>query len=224
MSAQTWFEALSPEALTIAQTLSSRTRELRAQGHVIYPPQEKIFRALDETPMQSLKVVLVGQDPYINPGQAEGLCFSVAPGTPAPPSLRNIFTELCSDVKCPRPTTTSLLPWAHQGVLLLNTALTVEAGQSNSHADWGWDKFTHDVFRVASELPQPVVFLAWGRNAQRALDGLDVQNVKKKKALLTSAHPSPFSADRGFFGSRPFSRTNQLLSVMGAEPVDWQLP
>ncbi len=221
---KTWFESLDKDTLELAINLTGKAESMRHHGHEIYPPQDKIFRALDETPMDKLKVVLVGQDPYINPGQAEGLCFSVTNGTPAPPSLQNIFKELVSDIGCPYPKTTSLLPWAHQGVLLLNTTLTVERGQSNSHANWGWDRFTHQIFKVASELDRPVVFIAWGRNARDALAGLPVQDPKRNKILITSPHPSPFSADKGFFGSKPFSKANRMLAMMGVEPVNWALP
>ena len=219
-----WFECLDKDTLELAIALTGKAESLRHQGHTIYPPQNQIFRALDETPIEKLKVVLVGQDPYINPGQAEGLCFSVTNGTPAPPSLQNIFKELVSDTGCPYPTTTSLLPWARQGVLLLNTTLTVERGQSNSHANWGWDRFTHQIFKVAAGLEKPVVFIAWGRSARDALAGLPVQDPKRNKILITSAHPSPFSADKGFFGSKPFSKANRMLSMMGVAPVDWRLP
>ena len=220
----TWFDLMAPEFLALGERLAQKALSLRSQGRVIYPPQEQIFRALELTPPEHTKIVLVGQDPYINPGQAEGLCFSVKPGMPNPPSLENIFKEMCDDLGCPKPACGSLLPWAQHGVLLLNTALTVEAGCSNSHADWGWDRFAHHVFDIASKLPQPIVFIAWGANAQRAIADLNVPYLWPKKALISSSHPSPFSANRGFFGSKPFSSANRLLQVMGSDPVDWTLP
>lgn len=186
----------------------------------IYPDKWEIYSALHLTPYADTKVVIIGQDPYHGPGQAHGLSFSVKPGIKPPPSLQNIFKELHDDLGCYIPNNGYLKKWAEQGVLMLNNVLTVRAGQPNSHRGKGWEEFTSQVIRTLNEREQPVVFILWGRNAQ------------EKKALITndhhfiieSAHPSPFAANRGFFGSRPFSRTNEFLQKIGLEPVDWQIP
>jgi uracil-DNA glycosylase len=186
----------------------------------VYPDKWEIYSALHLTPYADTKVVIIGQDPYHGPGQAHGLSFSVKPGIKPPPSLQNIFKELHDDLGCYIPNNGYLKKWAEQGVLMLNNVLTVRAGQPNSHRGKGWEEFTSQVIRTLNEREQPVVFILWGRNAQ------------EKKALITndhhfiieSAHPSPFAANRGFFGSRPFSRTNEFLQKIGVEPVDWQIP
>ncbi len=186
----------------------------------VYPDKWEIYSALHLTPYANTKVVIIGQDPYHGPGQAHGLSFSVKPGIKQPPSLQNIFKELQDDLGCYIPNNGYLKKWAEQGVLMLNNVLTVRAGQPNSHRGKGWEEFTGQVIRTLNEREQPVVFILWGRNAQQ------------KKALIThdhhfiieSAHPSPFAANRGFFGSRPFSRTNEFLQKTGMEPIDWQIP
>lgn len=183
----------------------------------------------------------MGQDPYHTPGQANGLAFSIAPGNPLQPSLKNVFNELCEDIKCPYPKNGDLTAWAERGVLLLNTSLTVYEHQPNSHVNWGWRNFTKAVLQSATKLPQPVVFMLWGANAQDLLKDLiscaavyeeGGQIVRENlihKAYLLSSHPSPFSAGKlcrkapSFKGSRPFSKANQLLTNMGGEPVDWTL-
>lgn len=218
-----WSEIITPEAKAVGLELYARDAAERKGGAVIYPPHNQIFRALNETLPYATKVVIVGQDPYINRGQAEGLCFSVAPGCPFPPSLQNIFQELHDDLGVPFPRSGSLVPWARQGVLLLNTSLTVAAGRPASHSDWGWGRFTGAVLKAASELDQPIVFIAWGNHARNVVAPLDLKDKWPTKALITSAHPSPMSAHRGFFGSRPFSRTNELLVQMGSTPIDWTL-
>lgn len=188
--------------------------------HTVYPPQGQVFTALRLTPYAKVKVLLLGQDPYHGPGQAQGLAFSVAPGIPPPPSLRNMFKELQADVGAPPPRDGSLVPWAEQGVLLLNAVLTVRAGEANSHAGHGWERFTDAVLRAVGHKEDPVVFLLWGRYAQKKLPLIDTQ----RHAVLTGVHPSPLSAKNGFFGSRPFSRANAELEARGRTPVRWELP
>ena len=231
-----WTELITPETKAKMVELAAAAQAERDAGKTICPPQEQIFAALQLTPPEKVRVCIIGQDPYHTPGQANGLAFSISPGHPLQPSLRNIFKEYREDLGFPQPSCGDLTSWAKQGVLLLNTALTVEAGQANSHAGWGWQAVTADVLRVCSELPQPIVFLAWGRSAQDLIDKYispyeswqKLMN-EKKKAVLKASHPSPFSATRAsggnpaFIGSKPFSMTNKLLEQMGAEPIDWRL-
>ncbi|NNE95947.1 MAG: uracil-DNA glycosylase [Acidimicrobiales bacterium] len=191
----------------------------RARGPV-YPPHDEVFASLHLTPLASIRAVILGQDPYHGPGQAHGLCFSVKPPTPPPPSLKNIFRELHTDLGLPIPTSGSLIPWAEQGVLLLNTVLTVRGGEANSHRQQGWENFTDAVIDAVNAKPDRVVFILWGTAAQRKIERLDLD----RHATVTSPHPSPLSASRGFFGSRPFSATNRLLAARGLSPIDWQLP
>ncbi len=187
---------------------------------VIYPNMYDIFNALHLTPYENVKVVLLGQDPYHGPGQAHGLSFSVNPGVPPPPSLKNIFKELESDLGCPIPNNGHLVNWAKQGVLLLNTVLTVRAGAAHSHRGKGWEIFTDQVIKQINERSKPVVFILWGRPAQQKIQLIDT----KKHKVIQSPHPSPLSAHRGFFGSKPFSQTNVFLQQIGEEPIDWQIP
>lgn len=189
------------------------------QNGPVYPPHEEVFAALHLTPLGSVRAVILGQDPYHGNGQAHGLCFSVKPPTPAPPSLKNIFGEMSSDLGLKPPTSGSLVSWAQQGVLLLNTVLTVRGGQANSHRGKGWEHFTDAVIDAVNSKVDRVVFILWGASAQRKIDRLDLET----HAVVTSPHPSPLSASRGFFGSRPFSRTNQLLVEAGRDPIDWSL-
>ena len=184
----------------------------------VYPPDGEVFRALARTPFASVRAVILGQDPYHEPGEAEGLCFSVRDG-PWPPSLRNIVAELCADIGCERPASGSLEAWAHHGVLLLNTVLTVRRGRANSHAGHGWEQFTSAVVDAISCRPEPVAFLLWGRPAQKKGALID----RDRHVVIETAHPSPLSAYRGFLGSRPFGRANVGLVARGAEPVDWRL-
>jgi len=193
---------------------------LEWQRHTVYPPQEDIFNAFLYTPLSRVRVVLLGQDPYPNPGQAHGLCFSVRPGVPWPASLRNIFRELQTDLGIAPPSHGCLIPWARQGVLLLNTCLTVRAGQPQSHAGQGWEQFTQAVLQTLNACSHPLVFLLWGKAAQKTAAVID----PRRHYLLTAPHPSPLSAHQGFFGSRPFSRANAILQQIGLPPVDWQLP
>ncbi len=189
----------------------------KEQGKVIYPPGSLIFNAFEQTPFDKVKVVLLGQDPYHGAKQAMGLSFSVPDGVNKPPSLLNIFKELHDDVGVPFPKTGNLTPWAQQGVLLLNAALTVRAADANSHAKIGWHDFTNTVIQKVSQLKENIVFLLWGKFAQEKQELIDV----KKHHILKAAHPSPFAADKGFFGCRHFSKTNDFLMSKGIEPVDW---
>jgi uracil-DNA glycosylase len=186
-------------------------------AHTVYPPNDEVFAALHLTPYADVKVLIVGQDPYHGPRQAHGLCFSVRPGVPSPPSLQNIYKELASDIGCPVPPDGSLEHWARQGVLLLNTALTVRSGQANSHQGKGWEVFTDEVIKAVAAKPEPVVFILWGANARKKKALIDTS----RHAVIESAHPSPLSAHNGFFGSKPFSRANAALHAAGREPVQW---
>lgn len=186
--------------------------------HQIFPSPMDTFNSLALTPLNQTKVVLLGQDPYHGPGQAHGLSFSVKNGIKIPPSLRNIFKELVSDVGCEMPTSGDLTPWAKQGVLLLNTVLTVRNGQANSHRKQGWEQFTDTVIETLSRREQPVVFILWGKPAEKKL-----KLIADHHATIVSAHPSPLSAYRGFFGSQPFTRTNQFLDRFGQQPIAWTL-
>ncbi|MCR5175999.1 MAG: uracil-DNA glycosylase [Anaerovibrio sp.] len=201
-------------------------RELRAfliseyRTKKVFPDMYSIFNAMHYTSMEDTKVVILGQDPYHEPGQAHGLSFSVLPNVPPPPSLVNIFKELQSDLGCSIPDNGCLEPWARQGVLLLNAVLTVQAHRANSHQGRGWERFTDKIISILNNRVKPMVFILWGSPA------------RKKKAMITnpahfiieSPHPSPLSAYRGFFGSRPFSRANEFLKSTGQTPINWQLP
>jgi uracil-DNA glycosylase len=190
------------------------------QKFTIFPPEEEVFSALHLTPCSNVKVLLLGQDPYHDYKQAHGLSFSVRPGTPIPPSLRNIFKELRADTGARIPNNGCLIPWAEKGVLLLNAVLTVRAHQPNSHKNKGWENFTDTIIRAVSEREERVVFLLWGSYAQKKMVLIDEQ----RHVVIQSAHPSPFSANKGFFGSRPFSRTNLALKEAGKPEIDWQIP
>ena len=185
----------------------------------IYPDKYDIFNALHFTPYKDVKVVILGQDPYHGPGQAHGLSFSVNPGIKIPPSLVNIFKELHSDLGCYIPNNGYLKKWADQGVLLLNTSLTVRASEANSHKSIGWEIFTDRIISIVNEKEDPVVFLLWGNNAIKKKCLI----TNKKLLILTSVHPSPLSASRGFFGSKPFSKINNFLISVNKDPIDWQI-
>jgi uracil-DNA glycosylase len=185
----------------------------------IYPDMHDIFNALHYTPYEKVKVVILGQDPYHGPGQAHGLSFSVKPGVPSPPSLLNIFKELQDDIGCYIPNNGYLVKWAQQGVLLLNTVLTVRRGEANSHKGKGWEYFTDRVIELVNEKQEPVVFILWGRHAQAKKELI----TNTHHCIIEAPHPSPFSAARGFFGSRPFSKTNEFLKRVGHETIDWQI-
>jgi uracil-DNA glycosylase len=208
-------EALeSPSFQELERFVARERRE-----HTVYPPEEELFSALRLTPYERVRVLLLGQDPYHGPGQAHGLAFSVRPGVPPPRSLMNIFKELHSDVGLPPPRSGSLVPWAEQGVLLLNAVLTVRDGQPNSHEGHGWEEFTDAVIRAVAAKPTPVVFLLWGAYARKKKKLIDT----RRHVVIESAHPSPLSAASGFFGSRPFSQINAALEARGQAPIDWSL-
>lgn len=187
--------------------------------HEIYPPGKLIFNAFDQTPFDQVKVVLLGQDPYHGKGQAHGLCFSVPKGIAAPPSLVNIFKEIQTDIGLPVSNHGNLEAWAKQGVLLLNATLTVRANQALSHQNKGWETFTDRVIQILSERKKGLVFLLWGRNAKAKEAFIDTS----KHFVLKAAHPSPFSADSGFFGCRHFSKTNEILQKQSIMPIDWRI-
>ena len=189
------------------------------RGFTIYPDMYDIFNALKFTPYSKVKAVILGQDPYHEPGQAHGLAFSVREGTEPPPSLKNIYKELNSDLGVPVPNTGNLTKWAAQGVLLLNTSLTVRRGQANSHKGRGWEIFTDRVIALLNEREKPVVFILWGGNAKSKIPLI----TGKQHCVLTAAHPSPLSAHSGFFGCRHFSKCNAFLESRGIEPIDWAL-
>lgn len=187
--------------------------------HLIFPPADDIFNAFHLTPLKDVKVVILGQDPYHNNGQAHGLCFSVQKGVTVPPSLVNIYQELHDDLGCEIPNHGCLTKWAQQGVLMLNTVLTVRAHQANSHRGIGWEEFTDAAIKVLNAQDRPMVFILWGSPAQKKTRMLNNPNHK----ILMAPHPSPLSAYRGFFGSRPFSQTNAFLTEHGLDPIDWQI-
>lgn len=190
------------------------------QDHTIYPEQDKVLNALKLTPYESTKVVILGQDPYHGRGQAHGLSFSVKPGITPPPSLQNIYKELQSDLGCFIPNNGCLVKWAEQGVLLLNTVLTVREDSPNSHKGKGWERFTDKVIEVLNSRKQPLIFVLWGSHAQAKQRLIDTN----QHYILKSVHPSPLSSYRGFFGSKPFSQVNELLKQLGTQEIDWQIP
>ena len=185
----------------------------------VFPPANDIFNAFHYTPLSQVKVVIIGQDPYHNVGQAHGLCFSVKPDVDIPPSLVNIYQELHEDLGCKIPNNGYLVKWAKQGVLMLNTVLTVRAHQANSHRGKGWEEFTDAAIRALNKQDRPIVFILWGRPAQMKRSMLD----NPKHLILEAPHPSPLSAYRGFFGSKPFSQTNNFLIANRIIPIDWQI-
>ncbi len=214
-----WLDALQGEFRKPYYRSLFQTINEEYKTKLIFPPADDIFNAFHFTPLNEVKVVILGQDPYHNQGQAHGLCFSVKKGVDIPPSLVNIYQELHDDLGCYIPNNGYLEKWARQGVLMLNTVLTVRAHQANSHRDLGWEEFTDAAIRVLDLQDQPIVFILWGRPAQ----------IKKRMLhnpahlILEAPHPSPLSARRGFFGSRPFSQTNAFLESRGLTPIDWQI-
>ena len=188
-------------------------------NYLVFPKADDIFNAFHLTPLEQVKVVIIGQDPYHNDNQAHGLCFSVKPEVEVPPSLVNIYKELQDDLGCKIPNNGYLVKWAEQGVLLLNTVLTVRAHQANSHQGKGWERFTDAVIKAVNEQDRPIVFILWGRPAQMKKAMLN----NPRHLILEAPHPSPLSAYRGFFGSRPFSKTNRFLEEQGLESIDWQI-
>ncbi len=215
-----WKEALKSEfSQPYFQQIVLHIKTEKSQGKTIYPPGSQIFNAFDTTPLEKVKVVILGQDPYHGPGQAHGLCFSVQYGVPPPPSLVNIFKELQSDIGFRIPDHGNLTHWAQQGVFLLNASLTVKAGEPMSHSKIGWAQFTDQVIKTISARKEHVVFLLWGKFAQEKRVLVD----ENKHLVLRAAHPSPLSASAGFFGCRHFSKTNEYLVAKGIEPIDWNL-
>ncbi|MFB5283484.1 uracil-DNA glycosylase [Peribacillus sp. Hz7] len=196
-----------------------RFLEQEYEQHHVYPKAENIYQALQLTPYEEVKVVILGQDPYHGPNQAHGLSFSVQPEVKVPPSLKNIYKELHQDIGCSIPNNGYLIEWAKQGVLLLNTVLTVREGEANSHRRKGWETFTTEVIRLLNEREKPMVFILWGKPAQSKMSLIDTARHK----VLTAPHPSPLSANRGFFGSKPFSETNAYLKQWGMQEIDWQI-
>lgn len=216
-----WKNALLPEfSKPYMQNLSQFLRQELKNKKVIYPKPKEIFAAFDYTPLDRVKVVILGQDPYHGPNQAHGLCFSVRPGVALPPSLENIFKELKADLNVPRPDHGCLVSWAEQGVLLLNATLSVLAGQAGSHQKKGWEEFTDRVIDYLNREREHIVFLLWGSYAQRKGALID----RKKHLVLEAPHPSPLSSHRGFFGCRHFSKTNEYLKAHDLEPIRWELP
>lgn len=215
-----WAELLQPE---LEQPYYQEMRAYLAAEYrqqTVYPPMHDIYNALHYTSYADTRVVILGQDPYHGPKQAHGLSFSVQPGVRIPPSLQNIYKELADDLGCPIPPHGSLVAWARQGVLLLNTVLTVRGGAANSHKGIGWERFTDRVIGALNEREEPVVFILWGKHAQDKASFID----RQRHHVIATAHPSPFAAHRGFFGSRPFSRTNSFLESIGRAPINWTIP
>lgn len=217
---ESWKEVLKDEFnKTYFAEIVMHLKHEKALGKIIYPPGNLMFNAFQQTPFDKVKVVILGQDPYHGPGQAHGLSFSVPDGIKPPPSLVNIYKEMKADLGLEVPTSGNLTKWAQHGVLLLNAFLTVRAGEPASHSKIGWESFTDAVIRKISDHKKDVVFLLWGRFAQDKQILIDAT----KHHILKAAHPSPFSADKGFFGCKHFSKTNELLHKAGIEPVDWRL-
>ncbi len=217
----TWKEALKEEFnKPYFAEIVTFLRTERMTGKTIYPPGQQIFNAFNLTPFDKVKVVLLGQDPYHGRGQAHGLCFSVADGVKPPPSLVNIFKELNTDLGVPVPEHGNLTKWAEQGVLLLNASLTVRAGEPMSHSKIGWATFTNAVIKKISDTKENIVFILWGKFAQEKQELIDET---RHHLVLKAAHPSPYSADAGFFGCKHFSKTNQFLVKNGIDPIDWRI-
>ena len=206
------------------QQLQYRVDEAYRTGDPkVYPPRDELFTALRLTAPEQVKCVIIGQDPYHEEGQAHGLSFSVHKGIPVPRSLKNIYKELDADLGCSVPDHGNLESWASQGVLMLNDVLTVFEGQANSHKGWGWEKFTSALIDIVERQPQPVAYILWGKSAQKKVEQNHLGEGPYPRLVLRSNHPSPLSASRGFFGSRPFSQVNAFLSSCGVAPIDWQI-
>lgn len=217
--ANDWLEPLKPEfSKAYYKVLYKRVLD-EYQSHQVFPSSADIFTAFELTPLHEVKVVILGQDPYHNVNQAHGLCFSVKPEVEIPPSLVNIYKELQDDIGCYIPDNGYLVKWAQQGVLMLNTVLTVRAHQANSHRGIGWEEFTDAAIRILDKQDRPIVFILWGAPAQKKKMMLH----NPRHLILEAPHPSPLSAYRGFFGSKPFSKTNQFLENSGLTPIDWQI-
>ncbi|NMD71662.1 uracil-DNA glycosylase [Bacillus sp. DNRA2] len=218
-SGNDWVELVKEEFTKPYYQQLQETLKNEYCSYEIYPDQNDIFNALNLTPFKHTKVVIIGQDPYHGRGQAHGLSFSVKPGVRIPPSLRNIYKELQTDIGCKIPNHGYLVEWAKQGVLLLNAVLTVRAGQANSHKALGWENFTNKIIESLNHREQPVVFILWGNFAYKKENLITRQH----HLIIKSAHPSPLSANKGFFGSKPFSRTNAFLRENGCREIDWQI-
>ena len=217
---KTWQTLLATEkSKPYFQNILAFLQQEKAKHKIIYPPQADIFNAIRYTPFADVKVVILGQDPYHGPKQAHGLCFSVPIGVAPPPSLENIFKELHTDLGIPKPQHGNLEKWAKQGVLLLNTSLTVEAGKPASHANIGWETFTDKMIQLLNDEQEGLVFILWGSHAQRKGAVID----PTRHYILKAVHPSPLSAHRGFFGCQHFSKTNAILTKLGKTPIDWNL-
>jgi uracil-DNA glycosylase len=218
---ESWRAPLQPQfdSSYMADLKSFLATEIAA-GKTIYPKDSEWFAALDATPLEQVRVVILGQDPYHGEGQAHGLCFSVQHGVRPPPSLMNIYKEMKTDLGIDPPKHGHLSSWAQQGILLLNSVLTVEAHKAASHQGKGWEKFTDEIIRLVNDQPHPVVFILWGSYAQKKAAFVD----QSKHLVLKSVHPSPLSAHNGFFGSKPFSQTNAFLKAQGRGEIDWRLP
>lgn len=216
---ESWYKVLHEEFEKDYFTNLKTFLNEEKKEHTIFPPGNKIFAAFDSTPFDQVKVVILGQDPYHGPGQAQGLCFSVNPGIAHPPSLRNIFKEIENDLGIPYPKSGSLIPWTKQGVLLINATLTVRAHEAGSHQKKGWEQFTDTVIQKLSEQKPKLIFLLWGNFAISKSALID----QTKHHILSTVHPSPLSAHRGFMGCKHFSKTNLLLSQNGLKPIDWRV-
>ena len=221
---ESWLSVLRPEFdEPYMKALKAFLAEEREGGQRVFPRPSEWFRALDLTPLDQVRVVILGQDPYHGEGQAHGLAFSVQPGVRPPPSLVNIYKEMATDLGIAPPSHGLLDHWARQGVLLLNSVLTVRMGQAASHQGRGWERFTDAVIRAVAAKPEPVVFILWGAYAQKKA-GFVREMGEGRHCVLTSVHPSPLSARGGFFGSKPFSKANDFLVEHGQQPIDWALP
>ncbi len=219
-----WRPVLEPVLATSeARKLGGWLTAEEAAGKIVYPPRGQRLAALALTPLEAVRCVILGQDPYHGPGQAHGLAFSVQAGVKPPPSLVNIYKELESDLGLPRPASGDLTPWARQGVLLLNNTLTVEAGQAGSHAGRGWDAITDACVAAVAARSEPTVFILWGSHAKKKASRVPQLARASRHLIVASAHPSPLSAHNGFFGSRPFSQTNAFLEANGRGSIDWRV-
>ncbi|MER2113098.1 MAG: uracil-DNA glycosylase [Solibacillus isronensis] len=216
-----WKDLLAQEAEQPYYKLLETFLERQYMEETVYPKKENIFNALRLTDYDHVKVVILGQDPYHGPNQAHGLSFSVEKGQKLPPSLKNMMKELQQDIGCEIPEHGDLTSWAKQGVLLLNTVLTVQAGKANSHKGQGWEQFTNAIIEHLAKREQPIVFLLWGKPAQSKR--ILIERISSNHIILQSPHPSPLSAHRGFFGSKPYSKTNEALLSLGQQPIDWCL-
>lgn len=214
-----WLEAVGGEFKKPYYTDLYKFVKEEYSNEIVYPPSDDIFNAMHLTPLNEVKVLILGQDPYHNQGQAHGLCFSVQPDVVVPPSLKNIYKELQADLGCEIPNNGYLVKWAQQGILMLNTVLTVRAHKPLSHQGKGWEQFTDAIIEAVNAQDRPIVYMLWGKPAQRKASMLN----NPKHLVLKAAHPSPLSASHGFFGCKHFSQANQFLEENGIQPIDWQI-